>query len=113
MSVTKAAVAAAAEKLGWSVRFDTQKSWSTGREEKYAEFEGCSPAGEDLIFTEFYHSLSDLPSLLYERYTDFDAEQHAMENYGAKGAPDSLRVLLDDADAIEGMILDLSESLPS
>ena len=31
---------------------------------------------------------------------NFDTERHAVENYGMSGAP-GLRVLLDDADAIE------------
>ena len=42
----------------------------------------------------------DFLSQLYDAYINFDTEQHAVENYGMLGAP-GLRVLLDDADAIE------------
>lgn len=42
----------------------------------------------------------DFLSQLYDAYIDFDPEQHAIENYGMRGAP-GLRALLSDADAIE------------
>ena len=45
----------------------------------------------------------DFLSQLFDAYMNFDTEQHAIENYGMRGAP-GLRVLLDDAEAIEGEI---------
>lgn len=44
---------------------------------------------------------ADFLSQLFDTYMNFDTEQHAVENYGMRGAP-GLRVLLDDAEAIEG-----------
>lgn len=113
MKYTKDFVISQAEKLGWSVRFGEQKSGTTGKTEKYAEFENYSPAGENLVFTEFYDSLSELPVLLRERYSDFDPEEHAVAWFQAenRGQPRSIRGLLDDADEIEKMIWDLSAAL--
>ena len=113
MKRTKNAVIAAAEKLGWKVSFHMQASpINPGRVDKYVEFEGYSPAGEDLYFTEFYRAITDLPRLLRERYADFDPDEHAAGWYGKNnGEPHSLRVLLDDAEAIGEMIWDLAEAL--
>lgn len=112
MKLTKAAIEKRAAELGWSVTWCTQQNDATKRTEKYVEFEGDSPAGEDLLFIEFYRSLSDISDLLMERYNDFDPEQHAVEWYGANnGEPSSIRELLDDADAIGEMIRKLAYAL--
>ena len=103
---TRDDVRAAAEKQGWSVSFGVQDG------EQYAEFEAYSPAGEDLCFTEFFNNVKDLPDRLYERHFDFDPDEHAVEWYGRNnGEPISLRYLLDDAEAIEEMILELARAL--
>lgn len=109
MKTTKAAVIAAAEKLGWRVSFEWQKSNRTGKTDKFVEFNQYTPAGEDFGFFEFYDRLSDLPRLLMERYQDFDSEKHAAEWYGANnGEPSSLRELLEDAEEIKKMIYALA-----
>lgn len=64
------------------------------------ELEWYSPAGEDFSLSFDVEDDDDFLSQLYDTYMDFDSEQHAIENYGMRGAP-GLRVLLDDADAIE------------
>ena len=113
MKRTKNAVIDAAEKLGWTVRFGTDESpINPGRVDKWVEFEGYSPAGENLCFTEFYRTLSDIPHGLGERFTDFDPDEHAAGWYGKNnGEPSSLRELLEDAEAIGKMIWDLAEAL--
>lgn len=112
MKTTKAAVINAAEKLGWRVDFGEQKDRMTGKTEKYVEFESYSPAGEDMIITEYYRSISEISDKLMERYNDFDPDEHAAKWYGAgNGEPSSLRQLLDDAEDIEEMIHDLAMAL--
>lgn len=64
------------------------------------ELEWYSPAGEDFTLSFDVEDDDDFLSQLYDTYMDFDPEQHAIENYGMRGAP-GLRVLLSDADAIE------------
>ena len=95
--LTKKRIEEAAEQMDMMVEFYTQPG-DCGEEEKYVEFEFCSPAGEDVIWTEFYDKLDDIPDKLTERYHDFDPEDHAAEWYHAgRGEPSSLAVLLDDA----------------
>lgn len=65
------------------------------------ELEWYSPAGEDFMLSFNVKNNDDFLSQLFDAYMNFDTEQHAIENYGMSGAP-GLRVLLDDADAIEG-----------
>ena len=64
------------------------------------DLEWYSPAGEDFLLSFDVRDDDDFLSQLYDAYMDFDSEQHAIENYGMRGAP-GLRALLDDADAIE------------
>ena len=75
----------------WKLYIDT--------EDNFIELEWYSPAGEDFLLS-FDVKDDDFLSQLYDAYINFDTEQHAVENYGMRGAP-GLRVLLDDADAIE------------
>ncbi len=65
------------------------------------ELEWYSPAGENFLLSFNVKDDDDFLSQLFDAYMNFDTEQHAVENYGMRGAP-GLRVLLDDADAIEG-----------
>lgn len=65
------------------------------------ELEWYSPAGEDFMLSFNVKGDEDFLSQLFDAYMNFNPEQHAIENYGMSGAP-GLRVLLDDADAIEG-----------
>lgn len=82
----------AAEKEGWNCAFDA---------DGWAELSIYSDAGEDFSFTAdadtpkgFWRSLRDYAD-------DFDAEEHAVGWWRAgRGEPDSIRVLLDDADKL-------------
>lgn len=73
----------------------------TNTDDNFIDLEWYSPAGEDFFLSFDVEDDDDFLSQLYDTYMDFDPEQHAVENYGMSGAP-GLRVLLDDADAIEG-----------
>lgn len=77
-------------------------NWNTyiDTEDNSIELEWYSPAGEDFLLSFDVKDDDDFLSQLYDAYINFDTEQHAVENYGTLGAP-GLRVLLDDADAIE------------
>ena len=86
------------------------------------EFYQYSPAGEDFSFTACYGSkdLSDdekgknLIADIESYYDNYDPEEHAelwIEGRGQNGAPSSIRALLDDADAIDGMLKELSDEL--
>lgn len=77
-------------------------NWNTyiDTEDNSIELEWYSQAGEDFSLSFDVKDDDDFLSQLYDAYINFDTEQHAVENYGMLGAP-GLRVLLDDADAIE------------
>lgn len=75
--------------------------WHPSVDNDSIELEWYSPAGEDFLLSLDAKDDDDFLSQLYDAYIDFDPEQHAIENYGTRGAP-GLRTLLDDADAIEG-----------
>lgn len=70
-------------------------------DDKSIDIEWYSPAGEDFMLSFSIKDDDDFLSQLFDAYMNFDSEQHAVENYGMRGAP-GLRVLLDDAEAIEG-----------
>ena len=115
MSLTKKRIESKARKLGWEARFGIQKNWSSGKSDKYVEFLGVSPRGEELVFTEFYQVLGDIPVLLFERYNDFDKDEHVLSLLEAKrngfGGVPGVCELADDAKEIEQMILELSAML--
>lgn len=75
--------------------------WHPSVDNDSIELEWYSDAGEDFLLSFDVEDDDDFLSQLYDAYIDFDTEQHAIENYGMRGAP-GLRVLLDDAEAIEG-----------
>lgn len=105
--LTKRKIEDVADTLDFCVTFGTQLG-RNGDTEKYVEFEGCSPAGEDILWTEFYDRLDDIPDKLIERYHDFDPDAHAAGWYNAgRGEPSSLQELLDDANAQEDMLAEL------
>lgn len=80
----------------------SDNNWTpyTNTDDDSIDLEWYSPAGEDFLLSFDVKDDDDFLSQLYDAYMDFDPEQHAIENYGRRGAP-GLRVLLDDADAIE------------
>lgn len=89
------------EKLGWTLNIGTTD----------VELEKYSPAGEDFIFTV---SIDNFISDVIEYASDFDADEHAemwVESRGKNGVPSSIRTLIDDADDIDKMLQELSDTL--
>ncbi len=86
--------------------------WRVLIEEDCWEFQKYSPAGED-----FWISISgeDIVDELLDWYESFDTEDHVMMHMEAKknglsGVP-SLKVLVEDADAIDEMVEELYDAL--
>ena len=97
------------ENNGWSVSLEENS------DEKCAEFEKWSPAGEDFVFSVAYEDAGDLVKAVAEFEEGFDAEEHVVEMLDAKrsglsGVPD-VKTLVEDADAIRDMLCDLSYAL--
>ena len=92
------------EKNGWSYSIDEKRN--------EVELSKNTPAGEDFSFTV---PLDDLPDEVYSYLSNFDADEHVetwiqARNAGVGGVP-TTRELVDDAEAIERMIEDLSNAL--
>jgi len=94
---------AKAEELGWSLYIDDNGGWEFG---KY------SPAGEDFYF---YANGEDIVKEVYEYYEGFDPDEHAkmwVEAQGrVPGVPNSIRTLIDDAEEIDEMLMELAYAL--
>ena len=94
-----------AEDLGWRCDYVVYSQIDCVELEKY------SPAGEDFFFdidSECFDSYNKLYDELYQQWDDFNPDEHAAGWYGKnKGEPDSLQELLDDANAIKGILEDL------
>ncbi len=90
------------ERLGWYVL----------PEYKDIMLEQFSPAGEDFFF---YADKKRFAESIREYAEDFDPDEHAamwIENMKTvKGVPQSIRTLIDDADAIKEMLTELSEQI--
>lgn len=86
--------------------------WKVYEYEQDVELEKYSPAGEDFFFCV---DKKDFIQNVIEYAEDFDADEHAemwVENrHSVKGVPQSIRTLIDDADAIKDMLLELANYL--
>lgn len=114
------------EKIVESLEESTGVTWSVSdcRGGNY-EFSTYSPAGENIIITLYGETLAALAENAAEAVEAFDADGHAAEIYYLKhegrddqrqyyaAAPDSLRELTEDAEAIEGMYQKLADALKS
>lgn len=77
------------------------------------ELEKHSPAGEDFWFD---IKGKDIPTEVREYAEDFDADEHVelwVEGRGKRGVPETVRELVDDAEAIQKMLDELAEALES
>lgn len=92
------------ESLGWGVTDYGEN----------IELQQYSPAGEDFFFTA---SKDDFVQDVIDYAEGFDADEHAkmwIENmYEVSGVPQTVRTLIDDADAIKKMLMDLAQELAS
>lgn len=103
-----------AEEMGWN--------WETyiepGSRRTYVEIGQSSPAGEDFSMTIDFDEENQADSSkdsLESYYEDFDIDEHIemwieAKRSGMSGVP-STRELVKDAEAIDGMILELSQAL--
>lgn len=80
-------------------------------------FEWYSDAGEDManeIDLDIDFTDKDLYEYFYNLYYDFDVDGHVaplVEMRGTRGVPDSIKVLVEDAEMIEQKYEDISEGL--
>lgn len=92
-----------AEQMGW---------WYNICDDGSIEIGQHSPAGEDFFFD---IAGKDIAAEVREYYEDFDPDEHAkmwVENMNTvNGVPQSIRTLIDDAEAIDNMLMELSDAL--
>lgn len=97
------------KELGWKINIVEEL------ETMDVDFYKKSPAGEDFSFTVQLDDIYDLPNEVFNYYLSFDPEEHA-ENWviakrnGVSGVP-SIKELITDAEAIEDMLDELSNTL--
>lgn len=112
------------EKIVESLEGSTGATWSVyDCGDGNFEFSTYSPAGENIIITLYGETLAGLAENAAEAVEAFDADGHAAEIYYLKheghdyqrkfyaAAPDSLRELLEDAEAIEALYKSLHDAL--
>lgn len=91
------------------------KKYEADNNEFYHEVEFYSDAGEDVVETVFYNGTSkDFVRAFKEMADDFDADEHAemwIDLRGKRGVPDSIRVLINDADSIKEFLLKVADEL--
>lgn len=91
------------ERLGW---------WVHEVDGCCIELEKYSPEGEDFSFTIYVYDGREYWAEVLDAWGDFDPDERANMWYGQnRGEPASLRVLLDDAEAIKDMLEQLWRAL--
>lgn len=93
------------ENLGWSVSEDQDAGT--------VELESYSPAGENLVVTVEKENFAEK---VREYAEDFDIDEHIemwveARNNGVAGVPKSTRELVEDAEEIKEMLLQLADAL--
>lgn len=114
MRETLDAIVEVAEVNGWTVDAEEQ---STGNIE--LTFSQYSPAGQDFSFyitLDKDDNIHDCAHAVYEYYEAYEPEAEAMlwldsDGHGKNGAPYHMRDLLEDMEACETMLEDLSIAL--
>lgn len=92
----------AIEGLGWNVHIFANE----------IEIENWSPAGENIV--DYFQSGTDIATQARELADNYDADEHAemwVAGRGKNGVPSSIRVLINDADAIGKMYETLADKL--
>lgn len=87
-------------------------NWNVYERKDDIEFEKYSPAGEDFVFS--VNKTNYLDEII-EYSESFDPDEHAEMwvncMHSVKGVPQSIRTLIEDADAIKEMLLELAKEL--
>ena len=96
-------------------RIKLSEKYEADNNEFFQEVEFYSDAGEDVVETVFYNGTSkDFIRAFREMAMIFDADEHAamwVDLRGKRGVPDSIRVLIDDADSIKEFLLKVADEL--
>lgn len=83
--------------------------------EFYAEIESFSPCGENIVETVWFDGTdAGFIDGIKQCACNFNADEHAefwVDHRGENGVPNSIRELIDDADAIQGMLDELVTEL--
>lgn len=99
-----------AESLDWSCDIDDDNGELLG-----IEFEKYSPAGEDFSFFARGNTAREIVESVDFYYENFDTDEHITMWVNAKisgvSSVPNIRVLVEDADAIDEMLKELSEAL--
>lgn len=86
--------------------------WYVSEYENDIQLEKYSPAGEDFFFTA---NKDNFVTNVINYAEDFDPDEHAemwVKNmHNVNGVPQSIRTLIDDADAIKEMLEELANKL--
>lgn len=80
----------------------------------YVEIENWSPAGEDLAETIWVFDGESFEQAVRRWSNEFDPDEHVEllgESRGKRGIPATFRELVDDAEAIRGMFVELANAL--
>lgn len=111
------------EKLDWSFEIYNEPELNHGNshygERNYVELRACSPAGEDFIMDidfDVDDPISSFSKSLSDYAENFDIDEHVekrLPDRGKGGCPSSIKVLVDDAEAIKNMIEELYKLLSS
>ena len=96
-------------------RIKLSEKYEADNNEFFQEVEFYSDAGEDVVETVFYNGTSkDFIRAFREMAMIFDADEHAamwVDLRGKSGVPNSIRVLVDDADSIKEFLLKVADEL--
>lgn len=95
--------------LDWTVNIGNNKPG-----EWYAELGWRSPAGEDFWTTAYFEDAKDFPKGVRECAEEFDPDHNVelwADHRGEGGCPDTIRELMDDAEAIQQSLKDLADTL--
>lgn len=86
--------------------------WYNTYDDGSVEIGQHSPAGEDFFFS---IAGKDIAAEVKEYYEEFDPDEHVkmwVEHMDkVNGVPKSIRTLIDDAEAIDKMLMELAEAL--
>lgn len=95
-----------AHSLGWHITYEMPDMGNLYE----VDFSVYSPAGEDFNFDVSVDDPAALARKVRDYWWNFDADEHVKSVMDMRGAP-GLRELIDDADAIEEMLHELSDAL--
>lgn len=89
------------------------RSYQNG--EYYREIEYCSPEGEDVVQTIWYDGTErGFVEAVRKLSDDFDVDEHVelfSSSRGKGGVPESIKVLVEDAEWIDAFLSDLADEL--